>query len=1392
MIKKKRYIKYDLCWLLKRLPLLVVLCSVMSTYSTGGNPSFAIPTDSVLAETGDIDVTVSITTQPTDLDLTVGAESGNVLTVEATAAEGYTLSYQWYENTSASIEDGTAISGATEASYTVPTTSEGTYYYYCIATATSINDTSQTATVTSGVATVTISAPPVPTYTITIETDPAEGGTVTGGSSGDYDDGTQLELTETPNEGYRFKNWTIDGVDSGSETTCPFIVNGACTVVAHFERVYQLSGDYVTFYLENGNEPITEAAEGETVTVSADPDKFPAGENKYFTGQYTATEGVTVMVNENGDGTFTMPAMAVTVSAVLADPKAILSDWITVGDGTTLVYNGQTQTPVVIVMDGETDITEQCDITYSNNRNAGTADAENAPTVTVTAKSTCIRYTGSATATFTIARKALELVADPVTIVEGEALPSFTGSITGFVEGEGLSGTDVLTFGVEGTPSATGSYAVTGKLNGEASGNYGQNYTFDNAAANATALTIIPIPTHAQRGLTYKITSLILHTAELSGYDGDKPTGELAIPASVNYEGTDYSVTSIADGALASCTSLTSVAIPASVTSIGKQTFGECTGLQTVTVYSPSVPTTNGIIFTGRSSNVKVYVLSDLVEAYKSDVNWSTNADIRAVVPITIPTPENKTVGQVFIVTIGQTEYAYGKVSTGYTYIINGVLVNATVSATLVLLSGDEATYKVTENKATKLTFGSMEWKADGALMSRPENISFSGADVDTRYLCFTNIEPLAANSTMTLVAGFGNAVGTITGTKYQVGTTLEGQGKASLSGNDLNFTAETAAVQMAEQAQTHNALMDVLTSYSTISFAGCRVNIAAEGLSLTSNNGEDGVAAFAAMDNGEPLYTVGKVADVHFDIEDSHNTDYLKDLKNALRYFEKQGVTYIDCNGDLCQYKDKDLIEFRKAYDSKLPFFSSMGNHDYLRIYEQKDAAHQVPSGYKDHEDLWYQTVQSLANGADVHYFGTTFKDHLNFFFERHGDLHVFISIDYGMSLQRYDVIRAINPLDYDDENVKLMTDYVSDTPYDRSRESKFDYRFYNPAALIWLKDLLEANPKKRVFLNMHLFLPSGAGDTFSTYRHLRIWPMPTPELIDDKFYSGTNTLCGLEYWFIEKLLRNHLNTICFGGHSHYAFNQQEDVVNRAYMVSQPTGEEVTPIVNVLNSLDGTEYDYQIYRPAEQSYADIATSVHIPSLAKPIRRDGTGYGASEGVLMEVYDEKVVLKFVRFKEEGSEQYKNEVVKTVEIAVTNDRSPLVEPEQQKTGSRRFMARGDNDERSYFSISYSGAPIMCKAEDVELRTAGAQGSTRGADEYLTIESGKEYDILTDGDLFLTLKLSEGDILIKSITVEGLNPNDFDLNGVVDAVDLVMAIAAGKTQTKIDAIVNAIMQK
>jgi hypothetical protein len=63
------------------------------------------------------------------------------------------LSYQWYSNAANSNVGGTAISGATGASYTVPPTlADGTYYYYCVLASLGAESA------TSDVAEVTVSA----------------------------------------------------------------------------------------------------------------------------------------------------------------------------------------------------------------------------------------------------------------------------------------------------------------------------------------------------------------------------------------------------------------------------------------------------------------------------------------------------------------------------------------------------------------------------------------------------------------------------------------------------------------------------------------------------------------------------------------------------------------------------------------------------------------------------------------------------------------------------------------------------------------------------------------------------------------------------------------------------------------------------------------------------------------------------------------------------------------------------------------------------------------------------------------------------------------------------------------------------------------------------------
>ncbi len=101
----------------------------------------------------------NITTQPADTSTYVGDTAS--LTVAATVADGGTRSYQWYSNTSDSNTEGSIISGATGTSYTIPTTTAGTYYYYCVVTNTNnaVNGTKAFTTSTRA-ATVTVNANP--------------------------------------------------------------------------------------------------------------------------------------------------------------------------------------------------------------------------------------------------------------------------------------------------------------------------------------------------------------------------------------------------------------------------------------------------------------------------------------------------------------------------------------------------------------------------------------------------------------------------------------------------------------------------------------------------------------------------------------------------------------------------------------------------------------------------------------------------------------------------------------------------------------------------------------------------------------------------------------------------------------------------------------------------------------------------------------------------------------------------------------------------------------------------------------------------------------------------------------------------------------------------------
>ena len=78
-------------------------------------------------------------------------------------------------------------------------------------------------------------------------------------------------------------------------------------------------------------------------------------------------------------------------------------------------------------------------------------------------------------------------------------------------------------------------------------------------------------------GLWYDLEAETKKAKVISNQNGHgQYSGVIVIPETVEYEGANYSVTSIGDFAFSYCSDLTAVTIPNSVTSIGSGAFYKC------------------------------------------------------------------------------------------------------------------------------------------------------------------------------------------------------------------------------------------------------------------------------------------------------------------------------------------------------------------------------------------------------------------------------------------------------------------------------------------------------------------------------------------------------------------------------------------------------------------------------------------------------------------------------------------------------------------------------------------------------------------------------------------------------------------------------------------------
>ena len=199
-----------------------------------------------------------------------------------------------------------------------------------------------------------------------------------------------------------------------------------------------------------------------------------------------------------------------------------------------------------------------------------------------------------------------------------------------------------------------------------------------------------------------------------------------------------------------------------------------------------------------------------------------------------------------------QASYSYTPVA--------GVTVEGNITGTLKS-SGGAVTYTPTANQANKLTFGSVEWKDSGALMTRPANVVFDGAKVVTTNIKFTNIDSQVADQTMTLVHKFDGTPSAIEGDHYMVGSGRMGEGAAEMNGNDLIFRTKTGT---APTEATHETVMAMEAGTAVVAAGREFVDSAVEGLGLVSNMAPDGTSTFASMGGGVGRYKTGSHVDTH------------------------------------------------------------------------------------------------------------------------------------------------------------------------------------------------------------------------------------------------------------------------------------------------------------------------------------------------------------------------------------------------------------------------------------------------------------------------------------------------------------------------------------------------
>ncbi len=169
-------------------------------------------------------------TQPEEADYIIGDDTTALSVIASSNGE---MTYQWYANTTDSTTGGTAISGATQPSYTPPADEVGTLYYYCVVTN---EDKTVNNTAVSETARVTVDPDPTPKATILNPGSPLSGydwdtgyvynvddeaNALTVTATSDAEGGTWSYRWYSPRQAYNFSGYSSAPGNSTAESYTP-------------------------------------------------------------------------------------------------------------------------------------------------------------------------------------------------------------------------------------------------------------------------------------------------------------------------------------------------------------------------------------------------------------------------------------------------------------------------------------------------------------------------------------------------------------------------------------------------------------------------------------------------------------------------------------------------------------------------------------------------------------------------------------------------------------------------------------------------------------------------------------------------------------------------------------------------------------------------------------------------------------------------------------------------------------------------------------------------------------------------------------------------------------------------------------------------------------------